>query len=157
MENPGGRDGAQGRNRTTDTAIFSRMLYQLSYLGGSSDRARPARGSPRIVARFGPVQRVRTAKITGSLSLFAALRQAFIFLFRGDRIGTGKPPAEIDVGAPCAAERTIAIDRALATDRTGAGIVVRREGSGVFRHGQTEFAQLKCSGKPSPTSRPAVS
>ena len=28
------RDGAQGRNRTTDTAIFSRMLYQLSYLGG---------------------------------------------------------------------------------------------------------------------------
>ena len=28
-----GLDGAQGRNRTTDTAIFSRMLYQLSYLG----------------------------------------------------------------------------------------------------------------------------
>jgi len=28
-------DGAQGRNRTTDTAIFSRMLYQLSYLGTS--------------------------------------------------------------------------------------------------------------------------
>ena len=27
------RSGAQGRNRTTDTAIFSRMLYQLSYLG----------------------------------------------------------------------------------------------------------------------------
>jgi hypothetical protein len=38
---PGGRAtrsgqvkrGAQGRDRTTDTAIFSRMLYQLSYLG----------------------------------------------------------------------------------------------------------------------------
>ena len=29
-------NGAQGRDRTTDTAIFSRMLYQLSYLGGSS-------------------------------------------------------------------------------------------------------------------------
>ena len=29
-----GSVGAQGRNRTTDTAIFSRMLYQLSYLGG---------------------------------------------------------------------------------------------------------------------------
>ena len=28
-------NGAQGRNRTTDTAIFSRMLYQLSYLGRS--------------------------------------------------------------------------------------------------------------------------
>ena len=29
----GRTSGAQGRNRTTDTAIFSRMLYQLSYLG----------------------------------------------------------------------------------------------------------------------------
>ena len=28
--------GAQGRNRTTDTAIFNRMLYQLSYLGAKS-------------------------------------------------------------------------------------------------------------------------
>ena len=30
---PSASVGAQGRNRTTDTAIFSRMLYQLSYLG----------------------------------------------------------------------------------------------------------------------------
>ena len=28
-----GRNGAQSWNRTSDTAIFSRMLYQLSYLG----------------------------------------------------------------------------------------------------------------------------
>jgi hypothetical protein len=35
--------GAQGRNRTTDTAIFSRMLYQLSYLGPP----RPSRGRQR--------------------------------------------------------------------------------------------------------------
>lgn len=27
------KDGAQGRVRTTDTAIFNRVLYQLSYLG----------------------------------------------------------------------------------------------------------------------------
>ena len=27
------KNGAQGRDRTADTAIFSRMLYQLSYLG----------------------------------------------------------------------------------------------------------------------------
>ena len=33
--NPSGWNGAQGRSRTTDTAIFSRMLYQLSYLGTS--------------------------------------------------------------------------------------------------------------------------
>ena len=29
------RAGAQGRNRTTDTRIFSPLLYQLSYLGFS--------------------------------------------------------------------------------------------------------------------------
>ena len=28
-----GEDGAQGRNRTADTVIFSHVLYQLSYLG----------------------------------------------------------------------------------------------------------------------------
>ena len=37
-------DGAQGRNRTTDTAIFSRMLYQLSYLGIRRAEARVRRG-----------------------------------------------------------------------------------------------------------------
>ena len=36
-------DGAQGRDRTTDTAIFSRMLYQLSYLG-TAGRKRPGAG-----------------------------------------------------------------------------------------------------------------
>ncbi len=30
------QNGAQEWNRTTDTAIFSRMLYQLSYLGPSA-------------------------------------------------------------------------------------------------------------------------
>ena len=29
------KSGAQGRNRTTDTRIFSPLLYQLSYLGVS--------------------------------------------------------------------------------------------------------------------------
>jgi hypothetical protein len=36
--------GAQGRNRTTDTVIFSHVLYQLSYLGagpvGTTDTRR---------------------------------------------------------------------------------------------------------------------
>ncbi len=27
------KNGAQSRNRTSDTAIFNRLLYQLSYLG----------------------------------------------------------------------------------------------------------------------------
>ena len=30
-------DGAQGRNRTSDTRIFSPLLYQLSYLGAMDD------------------------------------------------------------------------------------------------------------------------
>src|SRR4051812_47098074 len=33
MDASGLEDGAQGRNRTTDTVIFSHVLYQLSYLG----------------------------------------------------------------------------------------------------------------------------
>ena len=36
-------NGAQGRDRTTDTAIFSRMLYQLSYLGKPAGPKRPKR------------------------------------------------------------------------------------------------------------------
>ncbi len=35
--------GAQGRNRTSDTAIFNRMLYQLSYLGISRQHATESR------------------------------------------------------------------------------------------------------------------
>ena len=31
-------DGAQGRNRTSDTRIFNPLLYQLSYLGLGSRR-----------------------------------------------------------------------------------------------------------------------
>jgi hypothetical protein len=38
-----GGSGAESQNRTGDTAIFSRVLYQLSYLGPVADRAdRPA-------------------------------------------------------------------------------------------------------------------
>ena len=40
-----GRAGAQGRDRTTDTVIFSHVLYQLSYLGiriGTGDPERRA-------------------------------------------------------------------------------------------------------------------
>jgi hypothetical protein len=30
--------GAEGRNRTADTVIFSHVLYQLSYLGNRTER-----------------------------------------------------------------------------------------------------------------------
>ena len=52
-----GWNGAQGRNRTTDTRIFSPLLYQLSYLG-LARAGRPirvsggqARQSGRVIAR----------------------------------------------------------------------------------------------------------
>ena len=35
-------NGAQGRNRTADTVIFSHVLYQLSYLGPPGGASRPA-------------------------------------------------------------------------------------------------------------------
>jgi hypothetical protein len=35
--------GAQGRNRTTDTVIFSHVLYQLSYLGARNSPSGPVR------------------------------------------------------------------------------------------------------------------
>jgi hypothetical protein len=38
--------GAQGRNRTTDTCIFSAVLYQLSYLGPRSRPLEAATGLP---------------------------------------------------------------------------------------------------------------
>ena len=34
------KSGAQGRNRTTDTRIFSPLLYQLSYLGNATRSTR---------------------------------------------------------------------------------------------------------------------
>ncbi len=46
-----GGNGAQGRDRTTDTVIFSHVLYQLSYLGtGAAARENGVR--PRATDRL---------------------------------------------------------------------------------------------------------
>ena len=50
-------DGAQGRDRTTDTAIFSRMLYQLSYLGRSREGQKSPASRRVIVGQDGAVYR----------------------------------------------------------------------------------------------------
>jgi hypothetical protein len=39
--------GAESQNRTGDTAIFSRVLYQLSYLGPMANQALAARRRSR--------------------------------------------------------------------------------------------------------------
>ena len=58
-------DGAQGRNRTTDTAIFSRMLYQLSYLGAGAQERRGRRFIGRRLDVVQPVllRSVRRTKL----------------------------------------------------------------------------------------------
>ena len=43
-----GSNGGEGQNRTVDTTIFSRMLYQLSYL---ATRGTHAQARPKIIAR----------------------------------------------------------------------------------------------------------
>ena len=52
--------GAESQNRTGDTAIFSRVLYQLSYLGPMANQALAARrrredyhGLPKAIKRAG--------------------------------------------------------------------------------------------------------
>ena len=78
-------DGAQGRNRTTDTAIFSRMLYQLSYLGA---------GRLPIAHATQPIK-LRSAAGSSSASLGVA----------GYPILLGQPAAQVDIRAAAAAER----------------------------------------------------
>ena len=59
-------DGAQGRDRTTDTAIFSRMLYQLSYLGTSAN-PRTGVGERRFIVRPGsPVHHASPWAVRGA-------------------------------------------------------------------------------------------
>ena len=57
------RGGAQGRDRTTDTVIFSHVLYQLSYLGIRVRAGRPgqASGLPNRRPRRCPPSRDRPA------------------------------------------------------------------------------------------------
>src|SRR5262245_8851729 len=56
-------DGGQGRNRTTDTRIFSPLLYQLSYLAAGvegrvldrpADSASSKRGAKLLIAGLVP-------------------------------------------------------------------------------------------------------
>ena len=60
---PAGPDvGAESQNRTGDTAIFSRVLYQLSYLGADLSELR-APDEPMTGGRFQPRIAPRPAAI----------------------------------------------------------------------------------------------
>ena len=56
-------NGARGRNRTTDTAILSRMLYQLSYPGARGFGV-PKPSRPPLQARS-----LQAARLSGPLVL----------------------------------------------------------------------------------------
>ena len=53
--------GAESQNRTGDTAIFSRVLYQLSYLGPMANQALVARR--RAGGYHGPLSRLNRARL----------------------------------------------------------------------------------------------
>src|ERR1700683_4897705 len=93
-------DGAQGRNRTTDTRIFSPLLYRLSYLGISGRAGFLEEGS-------GDVQRgARAGSGRVALSVPVAIYpgRAILVLHRRDRIAAAKPFGEVDIGTALRAE-----------------------------------------------------
>ena len=84
-------NGAQGRDRTADTAIFSRMLYQLSYLG-------PHVAGHAIGWALGP-------RATGSLALaFLTVHPARRHRRTRDAIAFAKPLQQVAILAPARAE-----------------------------------------------------
>ncbi len=122
-------NGAQGRDRTTDTAIFSRMLYQLSYLGIPA-RAEKAEASGRFIERsegaVHPPSRKASAgqarfrqfpQIIGKSTLFDVLD---VVLAAGNNVGAGQPAVEVDVPAARRTERAERLLDRLVADRAGA-------------------------------------
>ena len=100
-------NGAQGRDRTTDTVIFSHVLYQLSYLGTALAYRKDRPRSPAKALVFRLFRRA-----FGHFVVF--VRQ-----WRGrDGIAAREPSPEIHVGAATRAKRSVAFFRRPAADRT---------------------------------------
>src|ERR1700755_1227020 len=128
--------GAQGRDRTTDTAIFSRMLYQLSYLGTARRRARERRFIVRPESRVHPALPSITpgaAPLRSASQIFGKSRLFGVFIgFRlaGYHVGAGQPAVEVDVAAAFGTERLGVLDRRFPADRAFSGACLA--GSAVF-------------------------
>ncbi len=113
--------GAQGRNRTSDTRIFSPLLYQLSYLGLPAG----IRRKPRLIEKIRkPVQPRKPADNQLIRLCFFGFRR-LLGGVAGNPIALVEPAREIDVGTPRRAERPIATDRLCAADRTTAAAFSR--------------------------------
>ena len=137
-------NGAQGRNRTTDTAIFSRMLYQLSYLG-TAQRAAAARGHtgcpPSRSSRVGVIVEI-------AADLVQVRRRP------GNAVLPGQPAAR-DRHRRSARCRTAASPRRTACRRPGSAAAVQRRaacarswrlhGPGVVRPATGRCAGSRCA------------
>jgi hypothetical protein len=132
-------NGAQGRNRTSDTAIFNRMLYQLSYLGlplGSSRCRPPARTEAAIGGGSRPVHPWERGAI--EFLRLSGFHEAVDVV--GQRIAPGLVAREahlaVDVDIEDAAGRAFQLDVLLAAllefrpDTQGLGFVA--SGAAVF-------------------------
>src|SRR5438874_12877025 len=119
--------GAQGRNRTTDTRIFSPLLYRLSYLGMLAKRAPAGRRACRKAVAGCP------AEIAMRLLAVASRLRSIVFpvgaagngwpialiaVFTRNEIAALEPAAEIDVRTTSGAERPQFHIRRLAADGT---------------------------------------
>ena len=138
-------DGAQGRNRTTDTCIFSAVLYQLSYLGADApprrraglQSARGYRGSIPDCPAIEAGERAQGARRpSGSGVLVAALVLFLVF-----RAGYGIDAAE----ASGSDRRRRSGLRAERTDARSAAACRRSDRAGDGASGIGEFAdRLSC-------------
>ena len=111
-----GDDGAQGRDRTADTVIFSHVLYQLSYLGMPFAAGRPFAAERPLAVVLLPVH-------PGQV-LLGGWRA-------GDAIGPVQPLQEVAILAPARAERRVVVVAGLAAIGTALGF-----GFKLSRHGR---------------------
>ena len=72
-----GANGAQGRDRTTDTVIFSHVLYQLSYLGMPFAAGRPFAAERPLAVVTLPVHPGKVGFLGGRTGDAIALAQPF--------------------------------------------------------------------------------
>src|SRR6185437_2107872 len=126
-------NGAQGRDRTTDTAIFSRMLYQLSYLG----TAGAGRERRFIVRRACPVHHASPAATRGAAGMdndrpdpaphlekrakWRSIGVFVIVLGGGNGVGIRQPAVQVDITAALGTERPRGLGGRLAADRARLG------------------------------------
>jgi hypothetical protein len=138
----GKANGAQGRDRTTDTAIFSRMLYQLSYLGTSGAQKHPERAvysqagrpcPPRFISGYarrshaeegkasphGPKGRAATDHRTAASEVIEYRLSGVLVGVRFARngVGAGQPAVQVDVATAVGTKRLGSLGRRLAADR----------------------------------------